>query len=69
MHWFWQHPAECRQVIVNAGDNAFRGILWRRRGGYLIMRQVVLLRPHAEPLPLDGEVLVPQEQVDFIQVV
>lgn len=59
-----------RQVIVNTkSDQAFRGVLWRRRGGYLVLRQAVMLRGRGETTPVDGEVLIYRENVDFIQVV
>lgn len=60
---------ELREVIVNAGDNAFRGVLWQRRGDYLVLRNSKLLQPKAEPVALAGEVVIPAGKVDFIQVV
>jgi len=61
-----------RQVIVNVKidrdtNRAFKGILWRRRGGYLILRQAIMLRGN-EARTLDGEVLIATTDIDFIQV-
>jgi len=58
-----------RQVIVNTKtDHAFRGILWRKRRGYLVLRQAVLLRGNSEAATVDGEVVIAAVNVDFIQV-
>jgi len=59
-----------RQVIVNTrGDETFRGLLWQRRGEYLVLRQAVMLRGRGEGTALDGEVAIPAANVAFIQVV
>jgi len=61
-----------RQVIVNMntrGDEAFKGLLWQRRGEYLVLRQAVMLRGRGEGTALDGEVAIPASNVAFIQVV
>ena len=59
-----------RRVIVNTKtDRAFRGVLWRKRRGYLVLRNAEMLRGKGETVPMDGEVVIPAENVDFIQVV
>jgi len=59
-----------RKVIVNLRtDRAFRGVLWARRGGYLVLRNAELLKGRSEVVPMDGEVVVPVDNVDFLQVV
>ncbi|MBN1956200.1 MAG: hypothetical protein JW900_14300 [Anaerolineae bacterium] len=66
---FERYP-ELRTVIVNTRtDRAFRGVLWRRRRGYLVLRNAELLRAKGEVTPMDGEVLIEAGNVDFIQVV
>jgi len=58
-------------VIVNlkgADSPAFRGVLWQRRGGYLVLRNVELLKARGEVVPLDGETLIPYENVSFLQI-
>lgn len=58
-----------RTVIVNTNtDRAFRGVLWRRRRGFLVLRNAELLQGRGEATTVDGEVVVPAENVDFIQV-
>jgi len=59
-----------RQVVVNTRtDHSFRGVLWRRRRGYLVLRNAEMLRRGEGPLPLDGEVMIESLNVDFIQVI
>ena len=59
-----------REVIVNLKtDHAFRGVLWRRARGYLVLRNVTLLRQAEAPLAVDGEVMIERANVDFVQVV
>lgn len=69
MALFDRYPV-CRQVIVNTRtDKAFRGVLWRKRGGYLVLRNAELLKPKGETVPIDGEVVILADNVDFLQVV
>jgi len=59
-----------RRVIVNTkSGRAFRGVLFRRRRQYLLLRNAELLKPGGETAALDGEVLVPAENIDFVQAV
>ena len=60
----------CRKAIVNLkSGTTLRGVIWRRRGGYLILRNAELLRARDTALALDGETLVYEREVDFIQLV
>jgi small nuclear ribonucleoprotein (snRNP)-like protein len=59
-----------RRVIVNTRtDKAFRGVLWRRRLGYLVLRNAELLKGRGETVSVTGEVVIERDNVDFIQVV
>ena len=59
-----------RQVIVNTKTGrAFRGILWRKRWRYLVLRNAELLKPGRETMPMDGEIVIDRDNVDFMQVV
>jgi len=61
-----------RKVIVNlkgADSPAFRGVLWQRRGGYLVLRDAQMHRPRLEAVTMDGEVLIPVTNIEFIQVI
>jgi len=58
-----------RQVIVNTrSDKAFRGLLWGRRGPYLVLRNAELLKGRGEVVPMDGEIAIDAANVDFVQV-
>lgn len=58
------------KVIVNTKTGkAFRGMLWQRRGGHVVLRAVEMLRERDEALPITGEVIIDRNNVDFIQVI
>lgn len=66
---FERYPT-CSKGIVNLKSGAaIRGVIWKRRGGYLILRSVQLLRPREAAVAMDGEVLVYERDVEFIQLV
>lgn len=71
MRLFRRYP-ELRTVIVNLrSGTAFRGVVWRHDGPYLVLRNVEMLsdRDTAARRAVDGEVLVQRVDVDFLQVV
>lgn len=58
-----------RKVVVNMlTDRAFVGVLWAKRGPLLVLRNVTMHEPGAEPTTVDGEVVVERDQVEFIQI-
>jgi hypothetical protein len=68
---WWQPPAMLQTVIVNMTterDAALRGVLWRTRGDWLVLREVTMLMKAGAATTVDGEVLVHQRTVSFIQV-
>lgn len=61
---------EKRTVVVNTKtERAFKGILWKKRLRYLVLRNSVLLKTDGSSVVVDGEVLIMADNVDFIQVV
>ena len=70
MKLFDRYPV-LRQVIVNtrARDESFRGVLWRKRRGYLVLRNAEMLRGKGETVAMAGELVIPADNVNFIQVV
>lgn len=69
MSLFTRYPV-LRQVIVNTkSDKAFAGVLWARRGGYLVLRNARLLQAGGSSTAVDGEVVIDANNVDFMQVV
>lgn len=69
MKWPNRYPV-LRRVIVNTRtDRAFRGVLWRQRGGYLVLRDAEMIQPGGQAVQVDGEIVIGAENVDFIQVI
>lgn len=57
-------------VIVNTkSGKAFRGVLWQRTGGFLVLKRAEMLRHREAPVTVDGDTLVPFGDVEFLQVV
>ncbi len=57
-----------RRVVVNlVGDRAVTGVLWSRRGGFLVLKDAQLLEPGAQPVTMDGDVLIERDRVEFVQ--
>jgi len=44
-------------------------VLWRKRRGYLVLRNAEMLRGKGEVVPMVGELVIPADNVNFIQVV
>jgi len=63
------YPTLKRVIINTLSDRAFRGLLWRKVNGYLVLREVELLKAKGEVTPMDGEVLIESANVDFMQVI
>ena len=61
-------PVKRRVVVNTKTDRSFTGVLWRRRWGYLVLRDVELVKPGGERVRVDGEVVIEATNVDFIQV-
>lgn len=58
-----------RRVLVNLKTGkALEGVLWTRRRGVLVLKDATLLEPKAQPVPVDGEVLIERANVDFVQI-
>ena len=69
--WWWRPPCLLRVVIVNLRsdrDTALRGVLWRARGRWLVLRDAVALKTTAAPTRLDGEIVIDRDNVAFLQV-
>ena len=63
------YPCLKRVIINTKTDRAFRGVLWERKGEYLVLRNAEMLRTKGELVSMDGEVVIAVDNVDFIQVV
>lgn len=70
MQWFRRYP-ELRTVIVNLrSGTAFRAVVWRHAGPYVVLREVEMLadRDNTARKAVDGEIAVLRGDIDFIQV-
>lgn len=57
-----------RKVVVPlTGGQAMTGVLWARRGRYLVLRGVELVEPGAVPVTVDGEVVLDRDRVEWVQ--
>ena len=70
--WVLDRPPVLKQrVIVNFKSNpevSLSGVLWASRGPWLILKQVTALRSDGKQSPVDGDAVVPRDDVQFIQV-
>ncbi len=70
--WPWRSYPILRKAIVNlkGGETVFEGLVWARRGGYLVLRNVTVLRAEgkAQSVVVGGEVAIPVGNVEFLQV-
>ena len=57
-----------RRVVVNLkSGRGVDGLLVRKSGDLLFMREATALEPGAAPAPIDGETVVQRGDIDFIQ--
>lgn len=67
--WARRRLAVRRRVMVTTIPGAaFHGILWARRGPWLILRDVTV-HADGEAVPADGEVIIDRRIVLFVQAV
>lgn len=64
---FRKHPAYRTRAVVNLPDHAVVGIVWRSRGRWLVLKDAVLQVEGSEPAKMDGDVIIEQQKVLFIQ--
>ena len=72
MHWaFWREPFLYRRCLIttkSAPDNAFDAVIFERRGAWLVLKRCTLLKPGVEPIPMDGDVVIPVADFAFAQL-
>jgi hypothetical protein len=64
-------PRLRRRCIVNLrgdGIDTIEGVLWTRRGRWLVLKDARLLHRDDPPVPADGEILIDRDQINFLQV-
>lgn len=60
-------PVLCEVMVNTTTGRVFSGVIWQRRDDYLVLRNGSLLEAGGKVIKLDGETLIPEEIVDFIQ--
>jgi hypothetical protein len=61
-------PVLARRVVVNLkSGRAVDGLLVKRSGDLLFLREATALEPGAEPARLDGSAVIARADIDFIQ--
>lgn len=69
MNWFKPRYPTLRKAIINLKTNSsIRGVIWERKAGYLILRNAEILVSPSEGTAVDGEVLIPEGDIHFIQL-
>lgn len=70
---FRPYPILKTALINLKSGTVFRGVIWRRRGPFYVLRDAVILSDRGTKVDggskVDGEVLVTRDDIDFIQVV
>lgn len=66
---FRRHPGLGRQVLVSLfSGNAVRGVLTKTPGPLLILQGCTVHEAGSEPASADGEIVIDQANVDYIQL-
>lgn len=72
MSWEWlmgaPYPVRERGIVNLKNGSAFRGVIWQRKDGFLLLKGAEMLKPRGEAVPIDGEVLLYETDVEFIQI-
>lgn len=68
---FERIPCLRRRVLVNLTDNttAIEGVLYEKRGNYLVLKNLTIHSANNKPVPMDGDAVIECAKVLFIQVV
>jgi hypothetical protein len=66
----WSLPRRRSRVLVNLlhDEGTIAGVLWNRRGCWLVVKDARLLRPNGDSVTIDGEVVIDKDRVAFLQV-
>jgi hypothetical protein len=63
-----RYPIARRVLAHTLEGRTFRGVFWQLRAEFIVLRDVNMMVPGEQPVPIDGEVLVYRPHVTFIQV-
>lgn len=66
----WRRTLLRHRIVVNLSTGrALEGLLWAKRGRLIILRDTQMLESGAEAAPVDGEIVIESDRVEFYQVV
>ncbi|MBB6172186.1 hypothetical protein HNR23_002246 [Nocardiopsis mwathae] len=66
----WLRLLSRRSVVITLDDDTgFRGVLYRKAGPLVELRQAERLEPGATPTPCDGAIVLERSRIRFWQVV
>ncbi len=60
--------ARKRVLVSLRSGRAVTGVLWTQRGRSLVLKSAELLEPGSEAVPMDGDLLLDRDQVEWVQV-
>lgn len=67
---FRRHPGLGREVLCSLySGNAVSGVLVKIAGPRFILRGCMIHEPGADATPADGEIVVHEANVDYVQIV
>lgn len=67
---WWRPPCLLRAVVVNLKSDdstVLRGVLWRSRGSWLVLRDVSMHKSGEPPITVLGEAVIHRSNVTFLQ--
>lgn len=68
---WWRPPCVLKRVIVNLthdATEAFEGVLWSYRGGWLTLRDVTALKANQKGAKIPGDIVLHRSQMAYLQV-
>lgn len=71
MLWYWRPPCLLRTVIVSLiapPDEAVRGVLWKSRGPFYVLKNPTAIKAGHPPEALPGDVIIDRANVSFIAI-
>lgn len=66
--WLIGYPIAQRVIVHTKTNQSLRGILWHRNAECLILKQTELLSGASKVIPMDGELVIDRNNVDYYQV-
>lgn len=68
MSIFRPYPVLRQVIVVSKTGQSFKGVIWSKRGGHIVLKNAQILQDGGMRTPMDGELLIERANVDFIQV-